>query len=329
MFPLTSAPMRIGPLPSAHPLQNWNSIMVEMEASALAILGAGGTLLGILGLMRPQWVKHWTLRLAPLAITGVAAALAFASGNPLVALLPLGLVGFWTLVSFGDEILRAAAGAIAFVRRPRLAWGALLVASPLFAVAWSFWTVTPEPFWDPPTVMTVDKTEVAHGTVRTDAGQTLRIIAPVRRATAAELQQVKAQTAIPNLICTDSPGVDYNCHGWVFTGGRYWITGLDVARVLKDNGYVPVTKPAPGDVIIYYNSRNEPVHTGLVRASDDLGIIIESKWDVRGRYIHLPEAQDYSDTWVYYHTDRPGHILAGIEREQKVQPVSLKAQASD
>src|SRR5262245_56165475 len=169
--------------------------MVEMEAYAVAILGAGGTLLGILGVLRPQWVKHWSLRLAPLTITGVAAALAFASCSPLVALLPLALVGFWTVVSFGDTIVRALASAIALLHRPRLAWGALLVVSPLVAVAWSYWTVTPEPFWQPPTVMTVDKTEVAHGTVHTDAGRTLKVIAPVRRATAAELQQVKAQTA--------------------------------------------------------------------------------------------------------------------------------------
>src|SRR5262249_20589794 len=128
---------------------------------------------------------------------------------------------------------------------------------------------------------------------------------------------------------TDAPGVDYNCHGWVFTGGRYWLTSADVARVLKDNGYVAVKMPAPGDIIIYYNACKEPVHTGLVRASDALGILIESKWDIRCRYVHLPEAHDYPDTWVYYPTERPGHLLAGLETEPRAQPVSLKPQAAE
>lgn len=301
--------------------------MVEMEAIAVAILGGGGTLLGILGLLRPHWAKHWAFRMAPLAVTGLASALAFAAGSPLLALLPLGLVAFWTIANFGDELIRAATRVVAHLRRPRLACGTLFLASPVIAVAWSYWTVVPEKFWEPPQLMMVDKTEVAHGTVRTDTGQSLRMIAPVRRATAEEVLEVKNQTVLPNLICTDLPGVDYNCHGWVFTGGRYWVTGLDVARVLNDNGYVPVKTPAPGDVVIYYNNAKQPVHTGLVRASDALGIIIESKWDIRGRYIHLPEMQDYSDTWVYYHTDRPSHLLVGLDSAHKVEAVQLKTQA--
>ena len=28
-----------------------------------------------------------------------------------------------------------------------------------------------------------------------------------------------------------------NCHGWVFTGGRFWVSGEDVPRILEDNGY--------------------------------------------------------------------------------------------
>ena len=39
------------------------------------------------------------------------------------------------------------------------------------------------------------------------------------------------------LIRTDEADVRYNCHGFVFTGGRYWIRGGYVEHILKDNGY--------------------------------------------------------------------------------------------
>ena len=300
--------------------------MVELEAIAIAFLGAGGTLLGLVGLMRRRWSQHWSLQLAPLVIAGLAGALAWTSRSPFLAALPLALVGFWCVVRFGDAMLQAAVPVVAFVRRPAVAWGALLAASPLLAVSWSYWAVAPIPLWEPPQVLLIEKSEVAHGSVRTDAGRILHVAAPMRSATAAELLEIKHQTMMPNLICTDSPGVDYNCHGWVFTGGRYWIGGDDVKRILEDNGYRPVTVPAPGDVIIYYSGEN-PVHTGLVRASDERGIIIESKWDTRGRYIHLPESQDYSEAWVYYHTDRKDHIVAGVQPQRKTETVSALTSA--
>ncbi|GEM_PF-3992849 len=297
--------------------------MIVLEAMAIAILGAGGTLLGLIGLMRRGWTQHWTLKLAPLVVVGLAGSLACLSGSPFLALLPCGLIGFWAVVNCGERMIQAAIRMVAFVRHPAVAWGILLVASPLLAVAWSYWTVTPADFWEPPQIMLVDKTEVAHGTIRTDTGRILRVAAPIRRATAEELRQVKRQTALPNLICTDSPGVDYNCHGWLFTGGRYWLNGEDVKHVLQDNGYYPVNAPVPGDIIVYYDGGNL-VHTGLVRAADERGIIIESKWDIQGRYIHLPESQDYADQWVYYHSDRKSHILVGVEPDRKLQTVSLR-----
>ncbi len=84
-----------------------------------------------------------------------------------------------------------------------------------------------------------------------------------------------------------SEDVGSNCHGWVFAGGQYLITGSGVKMILEDNGYRLVAAPQPGDVVVYRDEQNEIVHTGLVRtAFDDGRVLVESKWGLGGRYLH-------------------------------------------
>ena len=48
-------------------------------------------------------------------------------------------------------------------------------------------------------------------------------------------------------IIPRSPATDEsNCHGWVFTGGKYWVLGNDVAKILQENGYRATRWPLPG-----------------------------------------------------------------------------------
>jgi hypothetical protein len=106
----------------------------------------------------------------------------------------------------------------------------------------------------------------------------------------------------------------HSCHGWTFTGGRFFVSGKDVDRILQENGYVEVSDPGVGDVIIYRNSEDQVMHSGVVRLTDGQGMaVIESKWDVLGRYLHAPDVQPYSQQFSYYRSARKGHILAGIE----------------
>jgi hypothetical protein len=92
-----------------------------------------------------------------------------------------------------------------------------------------------------------------------------------------------------------------NCHGWVFAGGQYLITGSGVQMILDDNGYRQVIQPQPGDVIVYRDSGNQIVHTGLVQtAFDDGQVLVESKWGVSGVFLHLPEDQPYTRAFGYY-----------------------------
>jgi hypothetical protein len=93
-----------------------------------------------------------------------------------------------------------------------------------------------------------------------------------------------------------------NCHGWVFTGGQYLLKGNDVELILADNDYHLTTQPRAGDVIVYRDAFKQVLHTGLVRVADEDGtVLIESKWGIDERFLHLPEDQHYSQRFSYYH----------------------------
>lgn len=98
-----------------------------------------------------------------------------------------------------------------------------------------------------------------------------------------------------------------NCHGHVFTGGRYWVLGRDVPTILRDNDYIETAQPAPGDIVVYRDGEGVVTHTGIVRASGTgFPTLVESKWGQFGVYIHPADRTPYAGPIAYYHTDRPG-----------------------
>ncbi len=104
-----------------------------------------------------------------------------------------------------------------------------------------------------------------------------------------------------------------NCHGWVFTGGRFLLKGADVERILCDNRYFTVSDPKPNDIVIYRDQSRNILHTALVQAIlADGTVITESKWGVDQRFLHLPADQPYSPVFEYYRTDRFHHHLIRI-----------------
>ena len=101
-----------------------------------------------------------------------------------------------------------------------------------------------------------------------------------------------------------------NCHGWVFTAGRFLLKGNDVDRILCDNHYFVVSVPKPRDIVIYRNEAGAILHTALVQGVlSDGTVITESKWGVDQRFLHLPTDQPYSQLFKYYRTDRPTHLI--------------------
>ena len=105
----------------------------------------------------------------------------------------------------------------------------------------------------------------------------------------------------------------YNCHGWVFTGGLYFLPDDEVEPILQENGYQVVDHPQAGDLIIYHNDRGQVAHSGRVWAVGDGNLLVESKWAWLGRYLHPPEASPFGHYWTFFHSARPDHRLRGLD----------------
>src|SRR5262245_4382874 len=103
----------------------------------------------------------------------------------------------------------------------------------------------------------------------------------------------------------------YNCHGWIFSGGRFWIEQEDVFTILEDNGYQRVSEPQAGDLVLYRDGQGNIIHTGIVRSSGPT-ILIESKRGAGSRFLH-PLDEDFTPGRVeYYRSTREGHLLRGL-----------------
>jgi hypothetical protein len=112
------------------------------------------------------------------------------------------------------------------------------------------------------------------------------------------------------VIARGAPDTASNCHGWVFAGGEFLLDAKGIKIILKDNGYVPCSMPQPGDVVVYFERGDSPVHSGMVSAVlHDGTVIVESKWGIDGRYLHRPEDQPYSTTFTYYRSQRGGNQI--------------------
>jgi len=167
---------------------------------------------------------------------------------------------------------------------------------------------------------TVALIELPGVTAMTDAGEAVPLQQPDPSsfvpADAEQEQRFLADQGMNlHLMRTAAPDGRYNCHGWIFTNGRCWVRGAAVPSILRDNGYAVVSRPAPGDVAVFRNVRDEVMHTALVRSvSEDGLILLESKWGKLGRYIHTATDHGYRNySCTYYHSSREGHVLRGLE----------------
>jgi|LakMenEpi03Aug12_release.lakeMendotaPanAssembly.Ray.scaffolds.fasta_scaffold178063_2 hypothetical protein len=150
----------------------------------------------------------------------------------------------------------------------------------------------------------------------TDAGTALNVRIPTHPRTIEQIRQEER-------FCLDSfqwsasvierrPADDRsNCHGWVFTGGVAWVLGEDVPRILRENGYLHVENPKPGDIAIYRGEDGTYRHTALVRSVGDV-TIVESKWGWMGVYLHEVNRSCYGTQFEYFRSPRRDHIVAHV-----------------
>jgi hypothetical protein len=282
-------------------------VLVWFVALVVAIFS--GAFLVVQLLMR----RRATLAVAATTLTLVSLYCLIGADSHRVAPGP-GVAADWNLL-FNCGVLALTLGAVAltllcswwFFKSPvplqRYIGLVLLLAAQVSTVGWVGWRFnrstapTDESLIDG----SVNMDEIADEALLTDKQR----LVPVYRAAVESNAHVFAPGFAGHRIVRADADYTANCHGWVFTGGRHLLKGTGVEMILEDNGYQIVKKPQPGDVIVYRDLVNQIVHTGIVRvAFDDGQVLIESKWGIAGRYLHLAEDQYYSKYFAFYRSPR-------------------------
>jgi hypothetical protein len=157
-----------------------------------------------------------------------------------------------------------------------------------------------------------DLEPVTHVTALTDAGAPVPLWrVPAGPRVAAEDDYARLGGLSFRLIQTAPADLGYNCHGWVFTGGKHLLRGRSVEVILRDNRYRAAPRPAEGDLAVFRDGSGQVTHTALVRGLGERGmVLLESKWGAGGRYVHTATHHAYSeDACTYYRSPRGGHLL--------------------
>lgn len=240
------------------------------------------------------------------------AAIFWANGQPAgfvlppVALAVAGLLVFAahpTLLSWGTRGLS----------KPVVVWGILLAICPIFSLVYTYRinriNALPALLVDPgPST----RTDASFPCAVTDQGREIDLFQFEINDSPVLLDEllVEGEYLTQKVIRVAGPDAACNCHGWVFTGGRYGVETEYVDAILADNGYLVVHDVQEGDVVVYRDNLGRVRHTGLVRfvGTDGL-ILVESKWGPLGLYLHAPQDQPYGDLFNYYRSTRLGHEL--------------------
>jgi hypothetical protein len=288
--------------------------VIGLDWSSACALGASGVVLGLLVLLLAP--ARAGLRL-PLALAGGLASMgAIAAGTNLPQFVWL------------PALALAAVWALALLSRPRYQGALLLVAG----TGLLSWQLAALPRAD---AIAVPETPcripffrlVTDERAYTDADVAVQLCALAHKdadVSAEESQDLGRKHALDQLVIrTGEASPDCNCHGWVFTGGRYWLHGPEVEQVLKDNGYRQVARPRPGDLAIYRVPSGSISHSGVVHTVRCKLVLIESKWGRMARYLHGPNDHIYPGaSCFYYRSQRDGHLLRGLASEDARPPAT-------
>jgi hypothetical protein len=277
---------------------------LRVAAAATFLLAAGGAGLLLVG-------RRWSLALPPLLLAGACAAVlachsprAGRAGAALLALLRGRAFPFWL---------------VAALALPLGLWWGLTIDNQAtdFRDADDFVRLSAEDSLE----------EVAAPRPLTDRGRPVRLFqvpAANQRSgvvTAGEAALLANQELMDQTIRVAPADAGYNCHGWVFGGGRYWVKGEDVDLLLHDNGYRRVAAPQVDDVVVYRDGEGRVVHSGVVRAVGRDGLVlVESKWGRLCRFIHTPDC--YPGRRSFYRTVRGGHEMRGLGTAEGGEPTN-------
>ncbi len=322
------------------------------------VLGFGGLTLGLAGLLTTAWVGRppWLRSLVPALalICGLLSGLGLLSEPTLPtvwwpALVFVGLVPTMLLLPL-PWLGRLYSQLVVLLRTRRLQaafWIVLMIASPVGALILALHPGQKMPDLFDGLGQGLSELrdnqqplqEVKPGSATTDRGRPVPLFAPqgpVLPAPDPELV-LKQTDLLKNLGLGEQVirlGLGWqncNCHGWIFTGGHFWIRSEEVGLILRDNGYKVVDLPRPGDLAIYRDPQGLIVHSGLVRyVGGPALILVESKWGRLGRLLHMFDVHCYDQaSCSFYRSRRPGHLLYGLPRSSDPFPAASDSKVSN
>ncbi len=278
-------------------------------------LGVGGSLLALAGIWLEKYFGRRANRIfggTLFLVLSLTAAVLWVTGQPVGAFGPfLGLASVClAVVAVQSAIVRLGAR---WLLKPGVIWAVLLVAGPVFSLVYAYRINRPEPL---PALMTDPGPSIhrdaKHPLGVTDLGREINLFQYDAAGAPESLGDllIEQVALAQKVIRIAGPDAACNCHGWVFTGGRYGVASEDVATILADNGYVVVDEPREGDIVIYRDRLGQVQHTGLVRfvGTDGL-VLVESKWGSLGIYLHTPKDQPYGEFFNFRRSSRRGHEL--------------------
>lgn len=295
---------RVAVKPSCKETMDQFAIPLSLLALTASVLHAAWVGISLAtGRWQPQLARGTMLAALGIVVLVLLSAGIHWAGGSSPAILPAALLAI---------VFVAAAPAVWFARRSNSQPMNRVACAACQAMLWAaaaanFHAAIDQPGGDDfDAVAHVAKVPVADAVVVTDRGRIFTVFQYDARG--RDVPQDAAQALRGKLHRIAPPDASTNCHGWVFTGGRYAICAAAVAALLEDNGYHAVNSPRRGDVIVYRDDAGKILHSGRVRSVHDDGQVwVESKWGASGRYVHLAEHQCYSESFGFYHTSRPTH----------------------
>ena len=283
-------------------------------------VGLAVGLAGLVNVLAPRLRWYGRVGLTVVAAALPVAGLAFMQGNGRATVAAAG--GAAALI-----LAVAAVGSkpvLAMVSRPAFRWAGLAVVGLVAVIGSGVWyeraleADSDEKLDEVASSELPPPLELAGTAAMTDRGRAVEL----KRATAARAANETAgldesRLRARNLLLTAirlAPADDVsNCHGWVFTGGKYWVGGKQVDPILEENGYYHVLTPAVGDLVVYREPDGTVSHSAVVRATPvGLPPLVESKWGCLGVFLHPVDKSPYGTDFTCYHSLRPGHLLAGL-----------------
>ena len=141
-----------------------------------------------------------------------------------------------------------------------------------------------------------DITYTRTGSVQTADGRSVDAYTAQRQLTDSEINDLNVFGAtVYGATRVGSPTAYYNCHSFAWykasSSNPYWIRSADKFITDSECTYIGTgptsTSAQVNDIIVYYNSSGNAIHSGIITAVTSDGVLtVKSKWGQGGTYVH-------------------------------------------